>query len=68
MINTQYFELTLKREGKNRVKSGHFEFSTVSHVAIFLFETPKFVLQQCHNVVASIHRNCFCINSIYRPL
>ena len=26
-----------------RLKSGHFELSTVSYVAIFLFEIPKFV-------------------------
>ena len=33
-----------EREGKNSVKSVHFEFWIVSYGVIFLFEIPKFVL------------------------
>ena len=51
-----------------QVRSRHFEFSTVSYVAIFMFEIPKFVLKQCYEVVTSIHESCFCIHSIYEPL
>ena len=47
------------------IKSGHFELSTVSVVANFLFETPKFGY---YEVIASIHGKFFWLNSIYGSL
>ena len=49
------------------MKSGNFDFLTVSHVVILLLDIPKFVLQCCYRVVASIHVSCFYINITKDP-